>query len=183
MDITVEGWAVVMSKPAAEFVAKDALRRRGYRSFLPVYRRILRGHRKSRGTPQLRPLFQSYLFVELHPGQPWLAILSTTGVCDLVRQVGAGDLPALMCPELIHAIRAQCDAGLFDDRRKVKAEPGDQLRVVEGPFAGFMTTLQEEVDDKARALTMLRLFNREVRAVFEARSLEPTKAQPTPHFA
>lgn len=176
MDITGEGWAVVVSKPMAEFAAQGALRRRGYRVCLPVYRKLLRGKRDSYGEMVMRPLFRGYLFVELHPGQAWIDILYTPGVCDVVRQPGDHDMPALVEPGLIEEVRAESEAGLFDDRPlsrgvsravfragKLMVKPGDAMRVAEGPFASFMATLQD-IDDRGRAQTLLTMFNRQVPA-------------------
>ncbi len=66
------GCAVVISKPAGEFAAESALRRRGYRVCLPLYRRRLRD-----GYVAMRPLFSHYLFVLLDVDEPWVAILHT----------------------------------------------------------------------------------------------------------
>lgn len=180
MEILCEGWAVVMSKPMAEFLAQDALRRRGRRVVLPVYRKVLRGKRKSRGAMVFRPLFQSYLFVELHPGQAWIDILHTPGVYDLVRRAGERDLPAMLAPDLVAAIRAESEAGIFDDPRPgaIKlplAKPGDKMRVADGPFASFLAELQE-VDDRGRARTLLGLFKRQVPAAFHLASLDAVSA-------
>jgi transcription antitermination factor NusG len=159
----------------AEFVAHDALRRRGFRVCLPVYRKLLRGKRDNYGAMVMRPLFRGYLFVELHLGQAWIDILYTPGVCNLVRQAG-DDLPAFVEDGLVEEIRDEARAGLFDDRPlsrgvsqatfragKAMVKPGDAMRVAEGPFASFMATLQD-IDDRGRAQTLLTMFNRQVPA-------------------
>lgn len=178
MKIPHEGWAIAMTKPMAEFVAQDALRRRGRRVCLPVYRKVLVGKRRSRGELVIKPLFQSYLFVEMHPGQEWINILYTPGVNNLVRCTGDRDLPALLEPELVAEIYAKSEAGDFDDRRltdKIKVRRGEKMRIADGPFASFIAKLQE-VDDRGRAQTLLALFNREVPAEFNYRDLERVSA-------
>jgi transcription antitermination factor NusG len=169
MEISCLGWAVVVAKPAAEFVAKDALRRRGYRVCLPVYRKVMRGKRQNYGELVMRPLFKGYLFAELAPGQPWVSILYTPGVSQIVRCTGE-DIPALLEPELIEAICVEAEAGVFDEprisdggvsRAAFRGKPGDQIRVSDGPFTSLMATLQD-VDENGRAQTLLTFFNREV---------------------
>lgn len=185
MEITHAGWAVVVTKPAAEFAAKDALRRRGYRIVLPVYRKFLRSRREPSGVALvMRPLFQGYLFVELHPGQAWVGILHTPGVNDLVRRAGDHDIPGFVEPGLVEDIYAESEEGVFDDRRpsadrlssaefrsgEAAVKPGDRVRVADGPFQSFITKLQD-VDERGRAQTLLNLFNREVPAEFGLQSL------------
>jgi transcription antitermination factor NusG len=187
MEITQPGWAVVITKPAAEFAAKDALRRRGYRIVLPVYRKFLRSRREPGGVVLvMRPLFQGYLFVELHPGQAWIGILHTPGVSDMVRRTGNRDVPALLEPELIATLYVDSQLGVFDEQRPTEpvsvvsseafrsgeatVKPGDPVRVAEGPFQSFRAKLQD-IDERGRAQTLLSLFNREVSAEFSVKAL------------
>jgi hypothetical protein len=44
------------------------------------------------------------------------------------------------------------------------------VRVADGPFAGFITELQE-VDERGRAQALLKLFNRDVSAEFSLKTL------------
>ncbi len=126
-----------------------------------------------------RPLFQGYLFVELHRGQGWVDILHTPGVRDLVRRAGDRDLPALLEPELIAEIYAKSEAGDFDERPikgvTLRAKPGDSMRVTEGPFASFFAELRE-VDQRGRVQTLMRFFNRQVPANFHLHALEEVSA-------
>jgi transcription antitermination factor NusG len=162
------GAAVVMAKPKAEFEAEAALRRRGYRVCLPLRRKRLRD-----GYAAMRPLFVGYLFVLLDDAEPWVAILSTPGVDGVVRRMGERDAPALLAVDLVAAIRDEAEAGVFDDVVPLDAalaRPGDRIKVADGPFAGFITTLQE-VDERGRAQALLRLFNRETVAAFSLKAL------------
>jgi transcription antitermination factor NusG len=164
----IAGCAVVISKPGAEFEAEAALRRRGYRVCLPLFRKRLRA-----GPHVMRPLFSGYLFTLLGHAEPWVAILSTPGVDGVVRRMGSHDEPALLTAELVAAIRAESEAGVFDDGAKldaVHAKAGDRVRIADGPFQSFITTLRE-VDDRGRARALLRLFDRDVPAEFSLKTL------------
>ena len=184
MEITYLGWAVVVTKPAAEFAAKDALRRRGYRIVLPVYRKFLRGRRELAVWRGDAAVVSGILFVELHPGQAWLGILHTPGVNHMVRRAGDRDIPGLVEPGLVEEIYAESEEGIFDERRpsadrlssaefrsgEAAVKPGDRVRVADGPFQSFSTKLQD-VDERGRAQTLLNLFNREVPVEFGLQSL------------
>lgn len=177
MEITCHGWAVVVSKPAAEFAAQDALQRRGYRVCLPVYRKVLRGKRPNRGGIVMRPLFQGYLFVELHPGQGWVAILHTPDVSNLVRRAGEHDLPALLDDGLVEAIKIESEAGAFDEHcpNHWNYQPGDEVSVKKGPFTTFVAKLRG-IDARGRADSLVSMFNREVPAALNLATLDRVSA-------
>lgn len=75
-------WAVVVARHGAELLAAERLREAGFRTYLPLMRVVLSGHRHgARGQVVLRPMIPPYLFAELHPGQ-WI----DPGPRDLWRQ-------------------------------------------------------------------------------------------------
>ena len=78
-------WYVVYTHANSESKARDHLLRQGFVAILPTYKRWRRHARRQEVVE--RPLFPRYLFVALDMlEQRWRPILSTVGVCDVVRR-------------------------------------------------------------------------------------------------
>jgi len=102
-------WYVVYTHANAEAKARSHLLRQGFATMLPTYR-CWRSHARKREVVE-RPLFPRYLFVALDVlEQRWRPILSTVGVCELVRH---GNAPTPMPSGLAEEIdaRAACRQG------------------------------------------------------------------------
>jgi hypothetical protein len=131
-----EPWAVVMTAPAREFEAEAAIERAGFETFLPRYQRILKGVRvgpngrriRTRRMGELvsRPLFPTYLFVELGPGFESRRVLMASCVSRIVRHAPVDGLAAVARVDhgIVDQLRAACESGLFD---QTPPEPGDQV--------------------------------------------------------
>ncbi len=103
-------WFAVYTRARAEAMAREHLRRQGYEVYLPQHMKRRRHARRTDFVPA--PLFPRYLFVSLDRlQQRWRPILSTFGVCDLVRQ---GDWPAQVPAGFVEELRARERDGAFD---------------------------------------------------------------------
>ena len=148
-------WYTVQSKPRQEHIAEEQLRRQGYTTYLPKIR-----HRKQRAgkwTQLTEPLFPRYLFIHADPTEQSLApIRSTIGVAALVR---FGVVLQAVPQEVIDFLRAaETDAGEREDD-SWPFQPGDSVRVLDGPFAGLPAVyrMQRGAD---RALLLVDLLGR-----------------------
>lgn len=152
-------WFVVYTQPNGEARALANLRRQGFEAYLPRYRRR-RSHARRVDTVE-RPLFPRYLFVALDLMRArWRPILSTFGVCDLVRH---GDTPQKLPEGVIDEIRAGEEAHRFDALDPLAgAETGATVRILAGPFADLIGKLQAAADSE-RVTLLLDLLGREVR--------------------
>lgn len=152
-------WFVVYTQPNGEARALANLHRQGYETYLPRYRRR-RSHARRIDTVE-RPLFPRYLFVALDLMRArWRPILSTFGVCDLVRQ---GDTPQRLPDGVIEEIRAGEAAHSFDALDPLAgAGPGSSVRILVGPFADLIGKLQAAAESE-RVTLLLDLLGREVR--------------------
>ncbi len=124
-------WYAVSTQPRKEFFARQHLENQGFEVFLPTSMRVVRHARK---VEQRRfAYFQGYLFVAKDEGR-WRSINGTRGVRCLI---SAGDGPAIVPPGLIEELQARTDEdGIL--RYTGPLEPGDRVRVDEGPFADFL---------------------------------------------
>src|SRR5947209_562042 len=124
-------WYAVYTKPQAEAKALENLLRQGYSAYLPRYRTEI-SHARRRQTV-LRPFFPRYLFAGLdRSAERWRPILSTIGVCDLVR---SGSEPMPVASEIVEALREQERAGVLDclaTRRSLRL--GELVRISAGAF-------------------------------------------------
>ena len=152
-------WFVVYTQPNAEARALVNLRRQGYETYLPCYRRR-RSHARKVNVVE-RPLFPRYLFVALDLVRArWRPILSTFGVCDLVRH---GDTPQKLPEGVVDEIRAGEQARSFDTLDPLAgAQPGASVRILAGPFADLIGKLQAAAESE-RVTLLLDLLGREVR--------------------
>jgi transcriptional antiterminator RfaH len=152
------GWAVVNTHPHKERLALDGLTRQGFHPYCPMITKRIRHARKFSNV--LRPLFPSYVFVELDPSKHrWRPILSTFGVRTLVRH---GERPALLAPEFVEALKARERDGAIA-RPDNDLAPGQDVRLSSGYFAGLTAQILE-LDQNERVTVLLNLLNGQVKA-------------------
>lgn len=147
-----EGWFVAQLRPNGLQLAQSHLARQGYRTFAPWRQETVR--RAGRLVARRTPLFPGYVFVQFDAGAPgWGAIDSTRGVARLIRS--GSQRPAGMPPPLMAGLLARCDG---DDHLQLEPElaRGDQVRIVSGPFASLVATIEDMTrDDRLRLLADL----------------------------
>lgn len=151
-------WYAVHTRPQAEVKAFENLLRQGYQAYLPRYRtRVSHARRKE---IVLRPLFPRYLFAGVdRAAMRWRPIMSTFGVCDVVR---SGDEPAPVAPEIIEGLREGESSGAFDRLSPGRfLQLGDPVRVNTGAFEQMIGRLVE-LRDQDRVVVLLELLGRTV---------------------
>jgi transcriptional antiterminator RfaH len=153
-------WFVVQTQPNAESKAKRHLLNQGFTVYLPLYRRRVRHARRNEIV--LRPLFPSYLFVQLDSEQQrWRSINGTIGVRRILSD---GDAPRYVPDKIIDEIVARQDeTGAVKLSPPIFA-PGQAVRLLDGPFAD-VSGLFEEVRDQNRVVLLLSLLGRKVRVM------------------
>ena len=151
-------WYVVNTQPNGEERARLNLERQGFDVYLPRY---LKHRRHARRIERVRrPLFPRYLFVRFDPDTAqWRSINGTFGVAHLVSH---GNQPVPVPDNIVDAIQARHD----DDDLVVlhppdSFEPGQNLEIVDGPFA-WQTGLFQRLNDSARVVLLLDLLGRQV---------------------
>jgi transcriptional antiterminator RfaH len=162
-------WYVVYTHANSETKAREHLLRQGFTAILPTYKRWRR-HARKREVVE-RPLFPRYLFVALDMlEQRWRPILSTVGVCDLVRR---GNAPTPMPSGLAEEIGERAALGAFDRLSPLDGlRPGDAVRVVEGPFTDLIGRFMG-VADRERVFVLLDLLGRQVKTTLAQVAVSP----------
>lgn len=162
-----DAWFVAQLKPGGLNRAMLHLKRQGFTTFCPAQRV---GHLASARNPdRRRPLFSGYLFVSFDPDEPgWAAINNTRGVARLVLNDPRD--PAPLPGTLIAGLMARCDAtGLLLAPENLDA--GDRIRVLAGPFAEYVTRI-EEMKEGDRIGVLIDLLGRQVRTALPRSDVE-----------
>ena len=186
---------MVISRPASEELAAKALRSAGWRTYLPLGRRVLRGRpdRSARAVNIIRhggeiverPVFAGYLFAEVHQDQEWSLILDARGVADVLKRVEYDRfVPRFLSNDGIEQMRTDERAGVYDEPRCRRGastgRPDLEAAMRAGPVSvsgieigghPAIGTL-ERLDESDRAIVRVMIFGREVPITVEASRLE-----------
>jgi transcriptional antiterminator RfaH len=152
-------WYVVNTKAREEPKASFNLKRQGFNSYLPQYKKTRRHARRI--DTVLAPLFPKYLFIEFDLDlERWSSINSTAGVKKLIM---FGSLPATLPSELVEEIRTREDVeGVVSLNQYLKIKQGDQVTINSGAFNEHRGIFECQDDDK-RSIILLKLMGRDVR--------------------
>ncbi|MEJ2609483.1 MAG: transcription termination/antitermination protein NusG [Candidatus Thiodiazotropha sp.] len=106
-----------------------------------------------------RKFFPGYVLVQMEmTDETWHLVKDVPKVMGFIG--GTGDRPAPISEKEANAILQRVQEGVEKPRPKVLFEPGEVVRVVDGPFNDF-TGVVEEVDyDKSRLKVSVLIFGR-----------------------
>jgi len=162
-------WHLGQCRSGHEHIVADQVRSRELaRVFLP--REMRRRRWRGRWQELLRPVFPGYVFLSPHEGyRGWRDVHVLRGFSRLV--AFGGQSPARVPAELVEAIRLRCDD---QDvlRRGDGLQPGQQVRLLSGPFADIVARI-ESLEPDARAVLLIELMGRPVRATVARSDLAP----------
>ena len=127
--IPMSFWAAAQLQPNRTSLALHCLALAGYE----VYHPHLRVHRHGRRIPVTPPLFPGYCFISIE--LQWHTARWAPGV---VRIVLDGGVPARVPDAVIAEIRARERGGLVELPKRETLHVGDQVRILQGPFAGHL---------------------------------------------
>lgn len=138
-------WFIAYSKPRAELSSAQELRDLGVDAYCPA-ETVWRRHARTK-TAVLRPLFPRYLFVE----QP----VRVDGIDSFLSACGR---PLELPYAYIADLRAAETMGLFDRtvERKITFNPGQPVRIIGGPFTGFMAEVMASTNGEGRVRVLLK---------------------------
>lgn len=148
-------WYLAQIKPNCYAIAERNLARQGFAVFSPT-----REETRKRGgkfVASVQPLFPGYLFVGFDPEiAPWRAINSTYGVSNLVTL--GGNMPRPVPAGLVQELVGRCnETGQLLPPSSL--QPGDEVRVTNGPFTDFVTTV-DKVSADQRVWVLLDIMGR-----------------------
>jgi transcriptional antiterminator RfaH len=144
-------WYVVYSKPQREAWAELHLRRKGIEAFHPQ----LELPHYAGGRRRCVPLFPNYVFVQIDLLARFYDVVWSPGVKSFV---GAGGAPASLDETVVAFLKRNATPeGRIVASSDLKA--GQEVEIVDGPFAGLVAIIQEPPDAKGRIRVLMRLLN------------------------
>ena len=120
-----------------------------------------------------RKLFPGYLLVQMVMSDTaWHLIKNLSHVSGFVG--GTREQPAPISEEEAKAILQQVEIGAAKPKPKVLFEPGEVLRVIDGPFADFNGVVEEVNYEKNRLQLAIMIFGRSTPMELEFSQVEKT---------
>lgn len=152
-------WHVVSALAKQEIRADENLKRQGFESWLPQFRKKRRHARRTEETAS--PLFPGYLFVRFDvETDRWRSINGTFGV---VRVLCNCDEPIAVPDELVANLQARKDEAGFISLPVRNFKAGESVHVATGPFAD-LEGLFERTSGRDRVVLLFSLLGQKVRA-------------------
>lgn len=115
---------------------------------------LVKGQRKASS----RKFYPGYILVQMVlDEETWHLVRHTPKVTGFI---GSQDKPIPLSDEEAEAIIAQMEQGVQKPQPKYRFEKGDEVRVVDGPFANFNGILDEIMPDKGKVRVLVSIFGR-----------------------
>lgn len=119
---------------------------------------------------QSRNIMPGYVFVQMEEDDElFKAIEEIKGVSGFV---GAGDSRTPLSEEEVANIRGLVEDKKDKPRAEIKHRLGDKVKVIEGPFANFVGTIDNIDHEKARLRVMVSIFGRSTPVELEVLQVE-----------
>ncbi len=155
----------------------------GVREMRPVPKKQLSHSQRQSGVlimrPRVVPFFPRYMFVRFDMGvHGWREIFKFAGVAGMVCE---GDLPVWVPDSLIDSIKMREVDGAVPGKTPAKMifKIGDEVHVVQGPFASFPGVVEEipdkaieDVDSEDRIKVLVNIFGRPTPVSLEINQVE-----------
>jgi len=157
-------WFVVHTYSGHENKASAALKQRiaamnlGNKIFeilVPTRNIVVVRHGKKEETKE--KIFPGYILVRMDlDDESWLAVRTTQGVTAFV---GMGNKPTPISDKEVQAIMKFME--LEAPRFKAKFSKGEAVKIVDGPFADFLGTIDQIDEEKGKVKVLVSIFGRE----------------------
>ena len=161
-------WFILQFKPNSHHQAVKNLTRQGFETFLPLNESTSR--KASRFINTAQPLFPGYMFVSFDRADiQWHKINNTYGVSRLVTFNSIlKSIPTKFVENLM--IRYDLSGKLLPMEILKK---GDQVKVLKGPFANFIATVETYETDQ-RIWILMDLMGRKTKIQTPSNALQPS---------
>ena len=105
-----------------------------------------------------RKFFPGYVLINMEMSdEGWHLVKNTPKVTGFV---GMGNKPTPLSQEEVDRIITQVTVSAEKPKPKFSFKPGEQVRIMDGPFSNFTGTVEELNEDKATLKVMVTIFGR-----------------------
>ena len=162
-----ERWFLVHTQPKGEKKAEWHLRAQGFKTYFPKIQKTIRHARQLRTVKA--PLFPRYLFIILDLKRDrWLSVRSTVGISRVFAYQDGRPVP--VPSGIVEALIEHSDGDVA--RLDSDLQAGANVRLLSGPFAGFVGTLQR-LDETGRVQVLLEMMGTAVPVTTHRSALSP----------
>ncbi len=121
--------------------------------------------RENRQEEVQRKIFPGYVLVKMVMNdESWHIVRNVRGVTSFV---GPGSKPVPLTEQEVIKL------GVERNEVVVTVAPGDRIRITDGPFEGFMGTVEELSDDKRKIKVKISMFGRDTSVELDTADVEP----------
>jgi transcriptional antiterminator RfaH len=161
-------WFILQFKSNSHLQATKNLTRQGFETFLPLHDATSR--KSSRFINTAQPLFPGYMFITFDRAESkWHKINNTYGVSRLVT---FNSILKSIPTTFVDSLMKRYDlSGKLLPMQKLKK--GDQVKVLKGPFANFIATVETYETDQ-RIWILMDLMGRKTKIQTPSDALHPS---------
>lgn len=152
---TYSGHEARTAEQLRQRVLSMGLEKEIFEILIPTQEKIeIRGGEKRKIKEKVFPGY--FLLKMILTDQSWLTVRTTQGITGFV---GMGDKPTPLPDEEVKAILKfiKMEAPKF----KAKFSPGEAVKIVEGPFADFLGTVEQIDENRGKVKVLVSIFGRE----------------------
>ena len=115
---------------------------------------LVKGKRKTSS----RKFYPGYILIQLElDDETWHIVNSTAKVTGFL---GGREKPSPIPDHEVTAILNRMEAGKAKPKPKYYFETGDEIRVIDGPFTGFIGTVEDVNPEKGKIRVLVSIFGR-----------------------
>ena len=152
---TSSGHEARISETLRQRVETMSLEKKVFELLVPTQDRVI--IRQGKKATIKEKIFHGYLLVKMVLDVPaWLAVRTTPGVTGFV---GAGRNPTPLSDTEVKNIQKFISAPA--KRFKTKFSVGEPVKIIDGPFSGWLGTINEIDQEKGKVKVLITIFGRE----------------------
>lgn len=154
---TYSGYENRAKKSLEERIRQNSLDHRFGEILIPTENVVELGKGGSKKTTK-RKFFPGYMLVQMELGDDsWHLVKGTPKITGFV---GGSTRPPSVPESEVRRLTRQIDEGALKPKPRVVFEEGENVRVVDGPFANFNGVVETVNHDKARVRVLVSIFGR-----------------------
>ncbi len=114
--------------------------------------------KKSELISEERRLYPGYIVVEMEPNEPAISLVNS--IPGVTHMLGTKTKPLPLTDNEVKSVLDQIERSQEQVATEVPFSQGENVKVITGPFAGFMGTVEEINPERRRVKVMVTIFGR-----------------------